>query len=95
MIAAVAKIMTNLDLMAAAKKMPVIAKANSTIGLPGRFGCRLQPNDTRDDVSSITAQIYEGLSYVAGDILIGINPVIDTPENIRKLLQATDDILEK
>ncbi|MGD9899562.1 MAG: ethanolamine ammonia-lyase subunit EutB [Calditrichaceae bacterium] len=94
-VAAVAKIMTNLDLMIGAKKMPVIAKANSTIGLPGTFGCRLQPNDTRDDVKSITAQIYEGLSYGAGDILIGINPVIDTPENIHKLLDLTNDIMEK
>ncbi len=94
-VAAVAKIMTNLDLMIGAKKMPVIAKANSTIGLPGTFGCRLQPNDTRDDVKSITAQIYEGLSYGAGDILIGINPVIDTPENIHKLLDLTNDIIEK
>lgn len=93
--AAVAKIMTNLDLMVAAKKMPVIAKANSTIGKPGTFGCRLQPNDTRDDIRSITAQIYEGLSYGAGDILIGINPVIDTPENIHKLLNITDEIIEK
>ncbi|MGD9489109.1 MAG: ethanolamine ammonia-lyase subunit EutB [Calditrichaceae bacterium] len=94
-VAAVAKIMTNLDLMIGAKKMPVIAKANSTIGLPGTFGCRLQPNDTRDDVKSIAAQIYEGLSYGAGDILIGINPVIDTPENIHKLLDLTNDIMEK
>ncbi len=39
--------------------MPVIA---TTIGLPGTFSCRLQPNDTRDDVQSIAAQIYEGLS---------------------------------
>ncbi|WHG28180.1 ethanolamine ammonia-lyase subunit EutB [Escherichia coli] len=37
--------------------MPVIKKANTTIGIPGTFSARLQPNDTRDDVKSIAAQI--------------------------------------
>lgn len=95
MIAAVAKLMSNLDLIYAGRKIIVVAKANSTVGLPGRFGNRLQPNDPRDDVKSIKAQIYEGLSYGAGDVVIGINPVIDTPENIKKLLFATDEIIQK
>lgn len=95
MIAAVAKLMSNMDLIYAGKKIVVVAKANSTVGLPGRFGNRLQPNDARDDVRSIKAQIYEGLSYGAGDVVIGINPVIDTPENIKKLLFATDEIIQK
>ncbi len=40
--------------------MPVIKKPIPPIGLPGTLSCRLQPNDTRDDVQSIAAQIYEG-----------------------------------
>ena len=60
-VAAVAKICSNADLIYGAKKMPVIKKANTTIGIPGTFSARLQPNDTRDDVQSIAAQIYEGL----------------------------------
>jgi len=71
-VAAVAKVCSNADLIYGAKKMPVIKKANTTIGLPGTFSCRLQPNDTRDDVQSIAAQIYEGLSFGAGDAVIGI-----------------------
>ena len=66
MAAAVSKIMSNADLICAAKKMPVVVRSNNTVGLPGRFSSRLQPNDTRDDVSSIVAQVYEGLSYGAG-----------------------------
>ena len=81
MAAAVSKIMSNADLICAAKKMPVVVRSNNTVGLPGRFSSRLQPNDTRDDVSSIVAQVYEGLSYGAGDAVIGINPVTDTVEN--------------
>ena len=48
-VAAVAKICSNADLIYGAKKMPVIKKANTTIGIPGTFSARLQPNDTRDD----------------------------------------------
>jgi ethanolamine ammonia-lyase large subunit len=95
MIAACAKIMSNLDLIYAGRKIIVVSKANTTAGIPGTFGCRLQPNDARDDVKSIRAQIFEGLSYGCGDIVIGINPVIDTPENIKKLLHATAEIIDK
>ncbi|HQI42132.1 MAG TPA: ethanolamine ammonia-lyase subunit EutB [Ignavibacteriaceae bacterium] len=80
MVAGVAKLMSNMDLIYAGKKIRVVAKANSTVGLPGRFGQRLQPNDPRDDVKSIRAEIFEGLAYGSGDVVIGINPVIDTPE---------------
>ncbi|SQB28429.1 ethanolamine ammonia-lyase heavy chain [Citrobacter koseri] len=62
----------------------MIKKANTTIGIPGTFSCRLQPNDTRDDVQSIAAQIYEGLSFGAGDAVIGVNPVTDDVENLSR-----------
>src|SRR5574338_1380936 len=95
MVAAAAKLMSNMDLIYAGNKIRVVTKANSTSGLHGIFGNRLQPNDARDDVKSIRAQIFEGLSYGAGDVVIGINPVIDTPENIKKLLYTTDEIIQK
>ena len=93
MAAAVSKIMSNADLICAAKKMPV--RSNNTVGLPGRFSSRLQPNDTRDDVSSIVAQVYEGLSYGAGDAVIGINPVTDTVENTKAMLNALWEVIER
>ncbi len=86
-VAAVAKICSNADLIYGAKKMPVIKKANTTIGIPGTFSARLQPNDTRDDVQSIAAQIYafyEGLSFGVGDAVIGVNPVTDDVENLSR-----------
>ena len=49
MIAAVCKLMTNLDLIYAAKKIRVHAHCNTTIGLEGTFSSRLQPNHTTDD----------------------------------------------
>ena len=95
MVAAVAKVCSNADLIYGAKRMPVVKKANTTIGLPGRFAARLQPNDTRDNVDSIVAQIYEGLSYGVGDAVIGINPVTDNVENTKRMLSAVQEIIDK
>ena len=95
MVAAVAKICSNADLIYGAKRMPVVKKANTTIGLPGRFAARLQPNDTRDNVDSIIAQVYEGLSYGVGDAVIGINPVTDNVENTKRMLSAVQEIIDK
>lgn len=94
-IAGVAKICSNADLIYGAKKVPVVKRANNTIGLPGHFACRLQPNDTRDNVKSIEAQIYEGLSYGAGDAVIGVNPVTDDVENLRRVLDTIYDVINK
>jgi ethanolamine ammonia-lyase large subunit len=74
MIAAVAKLMSNLDLMYAAKKMPVSAYCNNTIGAPGTLSSRNQPNHPTDSPAGIRAEIYEGLSYGSGDSVIGIKP---------------------
>jgi len=63
MVAAVCKLMTNLDLIYAANKIPVTAHCNTTIGLKGTLSCRLQPNHTTDDPDGITASVLEGLSF--------------------------------
>jgi ethanolamine ammonia-lyase large subunit len=91
--AAVTKIMSNLDLILAAKKCTVVAQANTTLGLEGVLGSRLQPNHPTDDVDGIVASIYEGLSYGIGDAVIGINPVCDSVESVSRLLHATDGII--
>lgn len=95
MVAAVAKLCSNADLIYGGKKFTVVKKANTTIGLPGTFSSRLQPNDTRDDVKSITAQIYEGLSYGSGDAVIGINPVSDNVESVKRLLNTIYEAIDR
>ncbi|MCP1624683.1 ethanolamine ammonia-lyase subunit EutB [Pseudomonas nitroreducens] len=94
-IAAVAKLCSNTDLIYGAKKIPVVKRANNTIGLPGHFSARLQPNDTRDDVKSIAAQLYEGLSYGIGDAVIGVNPVTDNVENTTRVLNTIYEAIDK
>ena len=94
MIAAVAKLMSNLDLIYAAHKITVTAHCNTTIGLPGTLSCRLQPNHTTDDPEGITASTLEGLSFGAGDAVIGLNPVTDSPEQAGKILRRFQEIKE-
>ncbi len=93
-VAAVAKLMSNLDLIYCAAKMPVTAHCNTTIGLPGTLSCRLQPNHTTDDPDGITASTLEGLTFGAGDAVIGLNPVTDSPEQVGKVLRRFQEIRE-
>lgn len=94
-IAGVAKLMTNLDLIYGAAKLPVLAHCNTTIGAPGTFSSRLQPNHPTDDLEGVTAAIYEGLSYGVGDALIGLNPVDDTVDSVKRLLFRFAEVKEK
>ncbi len=95
MVAAVCKLMSNLDLIYAGAKMPVTAHCNTTIGLPNTLSCRLQPNHTTDNIDGITASVLEGLSFGAGDAVIGLNPVTDSPEQVGKILRKFQEIKEK
>jgi len=80
-IAAVCKLMGNLDLMYASNKMTITATCNTTIGERGVIASRLQPNHPIDAAMGITASILEGLSYGVGDALLGLNPAIDTVDS--------------
>jgi ethanolamine ammonia-lyase large subunit len=91
-IAAVAKLMTNMDLALAASKIRVITHANTTLGLRGRFSVRLQPNHTTDNPDGILASAMEGLSWGMGDALIGVNPVTDTWEATSAILRRLYDL---
>ncbi len=94
MIAAVAKLMSNMDLVHAANKIEVLTKCNSTIGQKGTLSSRLQPNHPTDDVEGIMASLKDGLSYGTGDAVIGINPVDDSVESVKRLLHATHDFIQ-
>jgi len=94
-VSGVTKLMSNLDLMTGAQKIIVTAHANTTIGLPGRLGIRLQPNHPTDDIDGIVASLFEGLSYGAGDAVIGLNPVDDTVGSVSKILRKFEEIKHK
>lgn len=95
MIAASAKLMSNLDLITAAAKIRNITHCNIAIGQPGVLAARVQPNHPADHVQGIKAAIYEGLSYGSGDAVIGINPVIDTADSVKDILLMTKEVMNK
>ncbi|MBC1249482.1 ethanolamine ammonia-lyase subunit EutB [Listeria welshimeri] len=94
-IAAVTKLMSNLDLIYGAKKIRVIAHANTTIGLPGTFSARIQPNHPTDDPDGILASLMEGLTYGIGDAVIGLNPVDDSTDSVVRLLNKFEEFRSK
>lgn len=95
MVAAIAKLMSNMDLILGAQKMSVTAHCRTTIGLPGTLAVRLQPNHPTDDADGILASIREGLSYGIGDAVVGINPVEDNTTSTKKTLDIVGEFLDK
>ncbi|MEJ7643453.1 MAG: ethanolamine ammonia-lyase subunit EutB [Chryseolinea sp.] len=95
MAAAVSKLMRNQDLILVSKKCSVITAFRTTLGLPGRFSTRLQPNHPTDDPQGIAASIIDGLLYGSGDAVIGINPASDSPAAVMKLLEMLDRLREQ
>ena len=93
MVAATAKLMSNMDLMVVGAKCQVVVRANNTLGLPGRLSSRLQPNHPRDDVEGILTSTREGLSYGCGDAVLGVNPATDTAESTAEILRALDALM--
>jgi len=94
-IAACAKLMGNLDLVLAAKKIHVVVEANATLGLPGRMSFRLQPNHPTDAPEAILATTREGLVYGSGDAVIGINPATDSVQSTLELLAVVKDHMNR
>ncbi|MDM5340457.1 ethanolamine ammonia-lyase subunit EutB [Fictibacillus enclensis] len=95
MVAATAKIMSNLDLIQAASKIEVQTTCQTTIGQKGILASRAQPNHPSDNIKGMRASLYEALSYGIGDAVIGINPVIDTTDNIYALLHETKNVINE
>ncbi len=90
MAAAVSKLMRLQDLVLVARKIRVVTRFRTTVGLPGRLSTRLQPNHPTDDPVGIAASIVDGLMLGSGDAVIGINPVSDNLHTLIELLHLID-----
>jgi ethanolamine ammonia-lyase large subunit len=90
--AAVSKLMRLQDLILVARKISIVTKFRTTVGLPGRLSTRLQPNHPTDDPAGIAASILDGLLLGSGDAVIGINPVSDNVVALTTLLHLVDHI---
>ena len=86
--AAVAKIMSNKDLILAAAKIRNVTRCRNTMGERGVLGIRTQPNHPVDDIGGILLTAFEGLLYGCGDAVIGVNPASDSVETVGGILRA-------
>jgi ethanolamine ammonia-lyase large subunit len=96
-IASVVKVMSNDELSTVARAIfNPLPGGGISIGSPGHFGSRIQPNSPGDDPDEILFSILDGLSYGCGDVILGINPAsndIETIIRLEKLLQSVKERL--
>ncbi len=95
MAAAVSKLMRLQDLILVASKCRVVTRFRNTIGLAGTFSVRLQPNHPTDDLKGIAASTLDGLCYGCGDAVIGINPATDSLDNISRISELLDGLIQR
>src|SRR5437773_2124900 len=95
MAAALAKLLDTHELIFVARKCHCVTRARTTLGLPDTLSSRLQPNHPVDDLRGITFLVYTGLSLCAGDALIGVNPAIDSVENVTAILSHLDSLRKR
>jgi ethanolamine ammonia-lyase large subunit len=91
--AAVAKLMSNKDLVLASIKIRNITRCRNTMGERGVLGIRVQPNHPADDVGGILLAAFEGLLYGCGDAVIGVNPATDSVETVSAILTALNRLV--
>ena len=92
--AAVAKLMSNKDLVLAAAKIRNVTRCRNTMGEPGVLGIRVQPNHPADDIGGILLAAFEGLLYGCGDAVIGVNPATDSVETVNSILLALNRLVD-
>src|SRR5579859_5320455 len=92
--AAVAKLMSNKDLVLAAARIRVITHCHNTMGGRGVLGIRLQPNHPADDIAGILLAAFDGLLYGCGDAVIGVNPATDSVETVGAILHALHRLID-
>jgi ethanolamine ammonia-lyase large subunit len=91
--AAVAKLMSNKDLVLAASKVRNVTRCRNTLGQRGVLGIRLQPNHPADDVAGILLTAVDGLLFGCGDAVIGVNPATESVDTVSAILRGLDRLI--
>lgn len=92
--AAVAKLMSNRDLVTAASKIRNVTRCRNTMGEAGVLGIRIQPNHPTDDLGGILLSTIDGLLFGCGDAVIGVNPATDSVAGTAKILRSLDRLID-
>ncbi len=93
--AAVAKLMTNKDLVLAASKIRNVTRCRNTMGERGVLGIRIQPNHPTDDLGGILLAAMDGLLFGCGDAVIGVNPATESIDTVAAILHGLDRLISK
>jgi ethanolamine ammonia-lyase large subunit len=92
--AAVAKLMSNKDLVLAANKIRTVTRCRNTMGERGVLGIRLQPNHPSDDLGGILLSTVDGLLFGCGDAVIGVNPATESVETVTNILFGLNRLID-
>jgi ethanolamine ammonia-lyase large subunit len=92
--AAVAKLMSNKDLVLVASKVRNVTRCRNTMGQRGVLGVRVQPNHPADDVGGILLAAADGLLFGCGDAVLGVNPATESVETVAAILRGLDRLIE-
>jgi len=93
--AAVAKLMSNKDLVLAASKFRNVTRCRNTIGERGVLAIRLQPNHPTDDLTGILISCLDGLLFGCGDAVIGVNPSTESIESVEGILKCLGRLIDE
>src|SRR5712691_7457706 len=92
--AAVAKLMSNKDLVLVASKIRTVTRCRNTMGEQGVLGIRLQPNHPSDDLGGILFSTVDGLLFGCGDAVIGVNPATESVETVTTILRGLARLID-
>jgi ethanolamine ammonia-lyase large subunit len=93
--AAVAKLMSNKDLIVAASRIRNVTRCRNTLGEPGVLAIRIQPNHPQDDPTGILLSAIDGLMYGCGDAVIGVNPATESVETVASILRSVQELITR
>ncbi len=93
--AAVAKLMSNKELILAASRFRNVSRLRNTLGMAGTLAIRLQPNHPTDDLRGILIATLDGLLFGCGDAVIGVNPAVDSVQSVCDILMSLDALVER
>jgi ethanolamine ammonia-lyase large subunit len=91
--AAVAKLMSNKDLVLVTSKIRNVTRCRNTLGQRGVLGIRVQPNHPADDLGGILLAAVDGLLFGCGDAVIGVNPATDSVDTVSAILTGLDRLI--
>jgi ethanolamine ammonia-lyase large subunit len=91
--AAVAKLMSNKDLVLAASRFRNVTRCRNTMGQRGVLGIRIQPNHPADDLGGILLAVVDGLLYGCGDAVLGVNPATESVDTAAEILRGLDRLI--